>query len=232
MHCHAPALRHVAMSAVGEGWTCKVEGQKELTHASGDYLHATAPPPEGLALMLFERRLCTPEPLPLAELDNWLHAYQRDPAAPVDLRRKKPDSHLWWEVTTLQRSVESLADDEVDSLRYLAPGAGAAQNQGGDQARVWVIATILAQANCSAAEQLPQAFWGSIEAKDPNTVLVYAQSFVMACQELGIGACVTVTSLSSAGAVLGEVQLHTDVPVPSPTTARRRLHLHPHMLPT
>ncbi|KAL4437373.1 hypothetical protein ABPG75_004512 [Micractinium tetrahymenae] len=120
MHCHAPALRHVAMSAVGEGWTCKVEGQKELTHASGDYLHATAPPPEGLALMLFERRLCTPEPLPLAELDNWLHAYQRDPAAPVDLRRKKPDSHLWWEVTTLQRSVESLTDDEpipVHSLR-------------------------------------------------------------------------------------------------------------------
>ncbi|KAL4437369.1 hypothetical protein ABPG75_004508 [Micractinium tetrahymenae] len=131
-----------------------------------------------------------------------------------------------------QQEVTLLIDQICQGGSSAADSLGQALYQGGDQARVWVIATILAQANCSAAEQLPQAFWGSIEAKDPNTVLVYAQSFVMACQELGIGACVTVTSLSSAGAVLGEVQLHTDVPVPSPTTARRRLHLHPHMLPT
>lgn len=39
------------------------------------------------------------------------------------------------------------------------------------------------------------------------------------------------TSLDSSGAVLGEVQVHTDVPASAPGPSRRRLHAQPHALP-
>jgi hypothetical protein len=58
----------------------------------------------------------------LAEVPAWLHQYQFNDDAPVDLQRKKPDSQLWLEVLTAGRSVDSLDDDDLRSLRYVAAG--------------------------------------------------------------------------------------------------------------
>ncbi|KAL4429828.1 hypothetical protein ABPG77_010945 [Micractinium sp. CCAP 211/92] len=90
-----------------------------------------------------------------------------------------------------------------------------AVGQGGASARAWVAAWLLA--NCTAAEDATQAFFAAIVARGPNAALKYAQNWVDASQQLGIGACFTVTSLdSSSGSVLGEVQVHTNLLVSAP----------------
>ena len=59
----------------------------------------------------------------VAEVAGWLYEYQYNDDAPVDLMRKKPDSQLYADVLTRARSIESLDDDDLRSLRYMVPGA-------------------------------------------------------------------------------------------------------------
>jgi hypothetical protein len=58
----------------------------------------------------------------LQELPAWLHDYQFSDEEPVDLQRLKPDSELWVDVLTRGRSVDSLIDDELHGLHYVATG--------------------------------------------------------------------------------------------------------------
>ena len=61
--------------------------------------------------------------LPLKEVYDWLSDHQLNQAAPVDLRRVKPDSALLEEVFLGTRPVQGLADAEVRALHYAVPGA-------------------------------------------------------------------------------------------------------------
>lgn len=58
----------------------------------------------------------------LQELPAWLHDYQFSAEDPVDLQRRKPDSELWVDVLTGARSIDSLSDDELNGLHYVATG--------------------------------------------------------------------------------------------------------------
>ena len=61
--------------------------------------------------------------LPLREVHDWLSDHQLNHAAPVDLRRMKPDSALLEHVLLGTRSLQGLADAEVQALHYAVPGA-------------------------------------------------------------------------------------------------------------
>ena len=88
-----------------------------LQHCNPDSLHATGLPPKEKALQQFQPKLLAGS-LPVAELQGWLTAYQEDP--PCDLLRNKPDSGVWCDVLTGQRSIDSLSDDELLRLHYVA----------------------------------------------------------------------------------------------------------------
>jgi hypothetical protein len=83
-------------------------------------LHATGPAPPETTLQPFEAKQLA-QSLPAAELPGYLDALKEDP--PCDLSRNKPDSALWYEVLTCQRSIANLSDDEVFRLQYVATGA-------------------------------------------------------------------------------------------------------------
>lgn len=121
--CTPRYLRSLALQMQsGTGWTCQLEGEKGQTFCTPESLHATEEPPTKQVLAAFETVLLTKTPLALAELPDWLHSYQHDPGAPVDLIRKKPDSQLWFEVLTRQRIIDSLTEEEVSCLQYMATG--------------------------------------------------------------------------------------------------------------
>ena len=101
------------------GFACKLDGIKGKVHCSADSLHATGPPPPDKTLEPFEHKLLA-EALPVAELGGFLQGVQEDP--PIDLRRSKPDSTVWYDVLTGQRSVATLPDEDILRLRYLVPG--------------------------------------------------------------------------------------------------------------
>ena len=104
----------------GVNWTCKLDGAERSEHFDPEWLHALAPAAQELSVPEFlPEQLATVE---LEEVPAWLHQYQFNDDAPVDLLRKKPDSQLWLEVLTEGRSVDSLDDDDLRSLRYMAPG--------------------------------------------------------------------------------------------------------------
>lgn len=113
----------------GVNWTCKLDGAERSEHFAPEWLHALAPAAPELALPEFlPEQLATVQ---VAEVAGWLYEYQYDDDAPVDLLRKKPDSQLYADVLTGARSVESLDDDELRSLRYMAPGTGSGQGSAG-----------------------------------------------------------------------------------------------------
>lgn len=101
----------------GTGFSCKLDDVHGLQHCNPDTLHATGPPPKDKELQQFQATLLA-EHLPVAELQGWLTAYQEDP--PCDLLRSKPDSGVWCDVLTGQRSIGSLSNDDVLRLHYVA----------------------------------------------------------------------------------------------------------------
>ena len=111
------------------GWTCKLDDHHRHICLSNDSLHATEGPDEEHIVPAFEPVVLTAEPLQLADVPTWLQEYQFDADAPVDLRRIKPDSELWLDVLTRQRSIASLSDDEVLRLRYNATGGCGSKHQ-------------------------------------------------------------------------------------------------------
>lgn len=117
-----PAAAPSPATQSGEGWTCELEGQKIRHNFKGAYLHAMGQPADGKTLQLSEAvELVTA--LPLKEVYDWLSDHQLNQAAPVDLRRVKPDSALLEEVFLGTRPVQGLADAEVRALHYAVPGA-------------------------------------------------------------------------------------------------------------
>ncbi|EFN56864.1 hypothetical protein CHLNCDRAFT_144489 [Chlorella variabilis] len=68
--------------------------------------------------------------LPLKEVYDWLSDHQLNQAAPVDLRRVKPDSALLEEVFLGTRPVQGLADAEVRALHYAVPALDVAGQPG------------------------------------------------------------------------------------------------------
>lgn len=122
-HC---ILSPVLVQSGINGFTCKLDGIKGKVHCNTDSLHATEPPPPDTTLQPFEPELLA-KALPVPELEGFLQGVQEDP--PIDLRRSKPDSGVWYDVLTGQRCVSSLPDDEVARLRYLVPG-GSSYTQG------------------------------------------------------------------------------------------------------
>ena len=113
---HSSAPYHVHLQS-GSGYSCKLDGVDGLQHCNPDSLHATGPPPKDQELQDFQPKLLA-EKLQVPELQGWLTAHQEDP--PCDLRRSKPDSGVWCDVLTGQRSINSLTDDEALRLRYVA----------------------------------------------------------------------------------------------------------------
>lgn len=101
----------------GSGFSCQFDGVDGLQHCNPDSLHATGPPPKDKELQPFQAKPLA-ESLPVEELQGWLAGYQEDP--PCDLRRGKPDSGLWCDVLVGQRSIDSLPDDDLQRLSYVA----------------------------------------------------------------------------------------------------------------
>ncbi|KAL4429826.1 hypothetical protein ABPG77_010943 [Micractinium sp. CCAP 211/92] len=139
----------------------------------------------------------------------------------------------YWNASGYSRPSKADTDPLISQL---CQGASAGEaftqgvGQGGEQALNWVAAFFYT--NCPAIMDAFYAFNSNLKSRQPAEAVSYVQKFVEACQELGVGACVTVTSLdSSSGAVLGEVQVHTDVPVSGPATYQRRLHAQPRTQP-
>ncbi|KAL4437370.1 hypothetical protein ABPG75_004511 [Micractinium tetrahymenae] len=129
--------------------------------------------------------------------------------------------------------------DMTSAMEQLCQGSSAgtalvqAVAQGGATAKAWIAGWYFT--NSPAASYAAQEFIKALSSQEPDTALTYARNWVDACQGMGLGSCVTVASLSSSGAVLGEVQLHTDVPVSRFATAQRSmapLHLKLHAPPT
>jgi hypothetical protein len=112
----------------GTSWGCKLDGMEGCYPFKEDSLHAIEAPAADKALDPFQP-VQLAHSLPLAEVPGWLREYQQDP--PVDLVRKKPDSSKWFEVLTCQTSTESLSDEDVSRLRYMA--AGGAPTASGQQ---------------------------------------------------------------------------------------------------
>lgn len=57
--------------------------------------------------------------------------------------------------------------------------------QGGAEARAWVAAWYFT--DCPAANDAAQEFIKSLSAQQPDTALTYAQNWVDACQQIGLG---------------------------------------------
>lgn len=76
----------------------------------------------------------------------------------------------------------------TEQLCQGSPAGGAlvqAVGQGGDAAKAWVAAWYFT--DCVAANDAAQAFIQALSAQQPSTALTYAQNWVHACQQIGLG---------------------------------------------
>ena len=121
-----PRVRHTSdmpltlLLQFGGLWTCKMDEEVRSRSFPPSWLHALEAPPAEYIVPEFQAKSLA-EVL-LQELPAWLHNYQYNLEAPVDLHRVRPDSGLWAAVLTRERSLASLDVEELRSLHYIPTG--------------------------------------------------------------------------------------------------------------
>lgn len=128
-HAHASLL--AATLQCGTMWRCKMDGADGMQPFSTDYLHATAPPPPDAPIFTATEPITLVEALGTEQIPSYLENLQFDADNPIDLRRIKPDSELWFDVLTGGQDMSDLSDADLCYLHYEAAGAWRREDRAG-----------------------------------------------------------------------------------------------------
>lgn len=102
-------------------WTVKLDGADRADSFPDLLLHATEDADWDRAYVASQPQQVE-EAVPLEGMERWVVEYCSLPDKPVRLVRHLPRGHLWFTVLSKDRTVDSLSDEEVDSLKYLLKG--------------------------------------------------------------------------------------------------------------